>query len=151
MHTEASVSDRLGAEHHRLEALWKDACGAMERQTPSHLAIKSFADGLRRHIRDEEDVLFPAFEEHTGMNAQAGPTAVMRMEHRQLEALLMDLAAVSAGNAVSESKTQAALSLLLGNHDAKEEGMLYPMMDRAFKADVRSTLLARIETFRQTD
>jgi iron-sulfur cluster repair protein YtfE (RIC family) len=152
MPAEGSVSDALNAEHRRLELLWKKARGALEQKATAGPALKSFGDGLRQHIRDEEEVLFPVFEERTGMSATAGPTAVMRMEHRQFEALLIDLAGPFDGQAAPETILQAAdaLSRLLDDHDAKEEGMLYPMMDRAFRPDEKAALLARIETLHRT-
>jgi iron-sulfur cluster repair protein YtfE (RIC family) len=145
---ETSISSALSAEHHRLEVLWKDACAASKHHDVRHAAFKSFADELRMHIRDEEEVLFPAFEERTGMGAHGGPTAVMRMEHRQLETLLADLIRESGGNAENQSTTDG-LSRLLENHDAKEEGMLYPLMDRAFKPEDKTALLARLDALRQ--
>lgn len=45
--------------------------------------FKKFKFGLQRHIVWEEEILFPLFEEKTGMK-DCGPTAVMREEHRQI-------------------------------------------------------------------
>lgn len=152
MSAEGSVTHALSAEHHHLELLWKEARAALEPRATPGPAFRSFSDGLRQHIRDEEEILFPAFEERIGMNAQAGPTAVMRMEHQQLEALLMDLAGPFDGAAGREATLRAAdaLSRLLGDHDAKEEDTLYPMMDRAFRPDDKVVLLAHIDTFNRT-
>ncbi len=141
---EASLTDLLAAEHHRLEALWHHACTASGNAAIDP-TLAAFDDGLRRHIRDEEEVLFPAFEERTGMGPQGGPTAVMRLEHRQLETLLTDLTGPSEGAHETPAQASAALSRLLADHDAKEEGMLYPMMDRAFKAADKTALVARLD------
>jgi iron-sulfur cluster repair protein YtfE (RIC family) len=46
-------------------------------------AFKEFKFGLQRHIIWEETVLFPLFEEKSGMHDR-GPTAVMRAEHREI-------------------------------------------------------------------
>lgn len=146
MTPEVSLSDLLGAEHHRLEALWSQARAALDQAAPT-AALNAFDDGLRRHIRDEEEVLFPAFEARTGMGPQGGPTAVMRLEHRQLETLLAALTGTADGAATHEitSQAAAALSRLIADHDAKEEGMLYPMMDRAFRAAEKTALVGRLD------
>jgi iron-sulfur cluster repair protein YtfE (RIC family) len=46
-------------------------------------AFKAFKFGLQRHIVWEEDVLFPLWEEKTGMS-EGGPTSVIRAEHRRI-------------------------------------------------------------------
>jgi regulator of cell morphogenesis and NO signaling len=46
-------------------------------------SFKEFKFGLRRYIVREEDVLFPPWEEKTGMS-EGGPTSVIRAEHRQI-------------------------------------------------------------------
>src|SRR5262245_24577105 len=84
------VLEALSWDHARLDALEAAAFGARsEGDFPAAFDIYAeFALGLRRHIGFEEDLLFPAFESKTGMPPTAGPTAVMRMEHREIERLL---------------------------------------------------------------
>jgi uncharacterized protein (DUF2249 family) len=85
-----SLSEALGWDHDRLDAIWRevfearrggDYAGARE-------AFARFELGLRRHIRFEEELLFPAFEAAAGMPPEGGPTGVMRAEHREIEAIL---------------------------------------------------------------
>ena len=47
-------------------------------------AKEAFKGGLERHIRWEEDLLLPLWEDKTGMS-DGGATFVMRREHRQIE------------------------------------------------------------------
>jgi hemerythrin-like domain-containing protein len=49
-------------------------------------AFVLLVDQLETHFRSEEELLFPAFENATGMTS--GPTEVMRGEHRQMRDLL---------------------------------------------------------------
>jgi regulator of cell morphogenesis and NO signaling len=88
--------------------------------------------------------LFPAFEERTEMKA-GRPTTVMRMEHRQMEALVQDMITTlgRGGDSARVVERANAFSSLMESYDKKEEGMLYPMMDRAFGEEERSALLAR--------
>ncbi|HLH75990.1 MAG TPA: hemerythrin domain-containing protein [Candidatus Binataceae bacterium] len=140
---EGLLTGMLTREHRKLDDLWGQALTTLKGEvTAAGTPLECFANELRRHIRDEEEIFFPGFEERTGLTA--GPTAVMRMEHRQLEVLLQALAAGVHGGASDRlGEHAAALSSLLDSHDKKEEGMLYPMMDRVFDEDDGLALLAR--------
>jgi hemerythrin-like domain-containing protein len=97
-------------------------------------AFRRFDHALRTHLEMEERVLFPAFEDATGMH-DGGPTFVMRMEHEQMRGLLDQMAAALAGGATQELLDQGdSLLMLIQQHNAKEEGMLYPMAQRALGA-----------------
>lgn len=82
-----------------------------------------------QHFCAEEQVLFPAFEEQTGM--RTGPTQVMRSEHMQLRAL-MDAAqtALQAQDDDDYSGHAETLLIMLQQHNTKEENVLYPMCDQ---------------------
>ncbi len=104
-------------------------------------ALRAFAASLLRHISMEEDVLFPAFEQAAG--SAAGPTAVMRSEHGHLRGLIES--ATSAARARDEGLFFAefeALQLMLGQHNLKEENVLYPMVARLLAARTGELLAA---------
>lgn len=88
-------------------------------------------DDFMLHFKREEDVLFPAFEEQTGM--VGGPTEVMRMEHVRMKKTLEELK-----NYLQNQDKDKFLGLsesfmiLVQQHNMKEEQMLYAMMDRTF-------------------
>ncbi len=79
-----TISHYYAADHDRLDELFGrfQSSKQSDRTVARHL-FAEFKAGLERHIAWEEDLLFPLFEAHTGMHA-AGPTAVMRDEHRQI-------------------------------------------------------------------
>ena len=52
-------------------------------------AFSQFSAELTIHFQAEEDILFPEFEQATGITQ--GPTQVMRGEHQQMRALVADL------------------------------------------------------------
>ena len=91
-----SIADFLGADHRRLGELWKDFLQEMKACDLGRLRsrLAEYLVGLRHHIRVEEEIFFPAFEARSGMHG-AGPTAVMRHEHREIEAILERLAALT--------------------------------------------------------
>lgn len=93
-----------------------------------------FQAAMTRHLAMEEEVLFPAFEDRTGMSA--GPTQVMRMEHEQMRSLIAGMAAaLAAGNESAYLGAAETLNMLTQQHNLKEENMLYPMSDRALSAE----------------
>ena len=55
----------------------------------SKTQFDKFSADLLHHFDMEEKVMFPVFEEVTGMSQ--GPTMVMRMEHSQMRNILDDL------------------------------------------------------------
>lgn len=90
--------------------------------------FRRFKSGLKRHIFWEEKILFPVFEEKTGMK-NSGPTAVMRQEHVMiLEALEALHDKVRQGNIECDGQIHELVSLLK-DHNYKEEGVLYPAID----------------------
>ena len=127
-----TVSDFLGADHRRLEAILStvEALGESGDFVAAAARFTDFARGLSRHIDMEETVLFPFFEERTGMTN--GPTAVMRGEHVEIRRLLETLAsALEASDAPAFRAADRRLHEILTAHDHKEERVLYPLSDRA--------------------
>ncbi|MCP3984987.1 MAG: hemerythrin domain-containing protein [bacterium] len=111
------------------------------------LASQKFAEfnaAIARHLAQEENVLFPAFEEATGMTQ--GPTAMMRMEHEQMRSLLAQLAeAAGTQDASRFLGLSETLMVLIQQHNMKEEQMLYPMCDQALAET--DAIIAKIEAF----
>ena len=92
-------------------------------------AFVHFRDAVLRHLDVEETVLFPAFEERTGM--RMGPTQVMRGEHAQMRELIEAAEAALVGHDADEYSGNAeTLLILTQQHNMKEENILYPMCDQ---------------------
>lgn len=96
------------------------------------LARSSFAGfqtGMLAHFSGEEETLFPAFEQRTGMSE--GPTRVMRMEHQQIRGLLQEAAeALAAGDVDGYLGVADTIVIMMQQHNMKEENILYPMCDQ---------------------
>jgi hemerythrin-like domain-containing protein len=92
-------------------------------------AKKNFAEfilGMNHHFTMEEEGFFPAFERATGMTQ--GPTMVMRMEHKQMRGLLMQMQEAVTKEDVNEiSQITSTLMVVMRQHNIKEEQMLYRM------------------------
>lgn len=146
-----TVTDFLAADHRRLHDLWHDFRQGVNVCDLARIRRRSaeFSLGLRRHIRMEEEILFPAIDERTGMQGM-GPTAVMRMEHREIEGLLDRLSVIvdaencaTVKQAVEEILDNA--TALFESHDLKEEKILYPMADRVLGREDVSHLVLKMQ------
>lgn len=141
------VSEFLGWDHHRLAGILAEVSrlvgnGAHADAPP---LFAEFACGLNWHIDAEEITLFPAFEEKTGIFE--GPTAVLRDEHRQIRRTMDEVAdALRASDVAAAARAISALDDILGEHNIKEEQILYPMTDQAMvDGQARDELVNRIQ------
>ena len=115
------------------QGLWDDAARHFTR----------FRDEFVHHLRNEESVLFPAFESATGV--QSGPTTVMRQEHDRMRALLaqIELALAARDMNLVDGYTTTLL-IMMQQHNLKEENVLYPMCDAAL-GESAGELVSRLE------
>ena len=125
-----TISSFLTADHRACDEEFADLENAVASDDWDLSAEKlnKFVTDLLHHFDMEEKVMFPTFEDVTGMTQ--GPTMIMRMEHDQmrqlLNALQEDLESKNKNHffGVSES-----LMMLMQQHNMKEEQMLYAMAD----------------------
>lgn len=141
-----TVTTYLSWDHDRLEAILEAVSRGVEdrRMAEARETYRGFDDGLNRHIRIEEELLFPLFEARTGI--ADGPTAVMRSEHREIQKaldIMRDGLAREDGETFREGLR--FLHSVLPDHNAKEEHVLYPTMDRLFSESERSAFAARLQ------
>lgn len=96
-----------------------------------------------QHFGAEESLLFPAFEDATGM--RMGPTQVMRGEHTQMRQLMDACAtALQAQDADDYGGYADTLSIMMQQHNVKEENVLYPMCDQHLAEQV-DTLVPQLQ------
>lgn len=94
----------------------------------SKTQLEKFSADLLHHFDMEEKVMFPVFEEVTGMTQ--GPTMVMRMEHSQMRNILDDLKTdIEKRDKNHFFGVSESLMMLMQQHNMKEEQMLYAMAD----------------------
>lgn len=141
-----TINDYMMGDHRLCDSIFERAERAAETGDFAALERES-SDFLRRiaaHIEMEERLLFPAFEERTGMGA-GGPTATMIEEHRTMEGLFEQMRdAVAAKNAAAYRGASAQVMEILLQHNQKEEQMMYPMLDSAL-GDEAAALLADVK------
>jgi uncharacterized protein (DUF2249 family)/hemerythrin-like domain-containing protein len=141
------VHEALAWDHDRLEAILG---GVFDARSGADFAragalFAEFSLGLRRHIRFEEQILFPAFEAHAGLPRHAGPTGVMCAEHREIEALLEGLDEVAGLPGQAAEILREDLVRILGWHNQREENVLYPGIDRLLTEVESDGLVASIQ------
>ena len=139
------VAEYLAWDHDRLDALL-EAAGESVASSSFDEARARFAElacGLGRHIDIEERVVFPVFERG---EAPSGPTAVMRFEHERIRPAIHAIeTALERSNAPAFHDCVESLLALLGEHNTKEEAVLYPAIDRMLTAAERAALVVRAQ------
>jgi iron-sulfur cluster repair protein YtfE (RIC family) len=141
-----SITAPLFLHHKHCDEIFadaEDACGKGD-WIAGAAAFRSLQEQLETHFASEEDLLFPAFEAETGMTA--GPTEVMRSEHRQMRALLSQMqGAVDSRDGEAFSGAAETLLILMQQHNMKEENILYPMCDSALgSSDLGASIAGRL-------
>lgn len=126
-----NIRDFMAGDHRRCDDIFVDveqavAAGDWDRASA---VFTQFQSAVLAHFSAEESLLFPAFEEKTGM--YMGPTQVMRGEHVQMRELLdaarQSLCAQDADDYAGNAET---LLIMMQQHNMKEENILYPMCDQ---------------------
>lgn len=145
--TDRTITDYLQTDHRRLDGIMDSFQDALrgERWEDASKDFHEFVLGLRRHIKIEEEILFPVFEEKTGM-IDAGPTFVMKMEHKEINELLDRILAATGGHDGSAA-TEAAGELIsiLTDHNMKEEHILYPESDSFISGPERAQIIKKAQ------
>jgi len=127
----SGLAEFFEQDHRDCDARWADVEELLDTEDieAARPAWQRYLAGMQRHIAMEEEVLFPAFEEASGIH-DAGPTAVMRLEHQQIRTLLGEInETIEAGDCERALEVGDTLLMLIQNHSAREEKALYPMAE----------------------
>ncbi|MDH5631896.1 MAG: hemerythrin domain-containing protein [Gammaproteobacteria bacterium] len=125
------TSDMMTANHKECDEVFAAVEAAAEKQDWPGLeyTLDRFVRLMQKHLAMEEEVLFPALEK--AMSMAAGPISVMRSEHEQMRELFAQLEQLlEARDRDGLLGTSETLLILMQQHNAKEEQVLYPMIDR---------------------
>jgi uncharacterized protein (DUF2249 family) len=142
-----TVTEFLQSDHTRLDSLYDTFSKAVSEGDWNRAAsgFAEFNHGLRRHIRGEEEILFPLFEEKTGMT-EAGPTHVMKTEHIDIREILDKIeGAIQSQEADRATESANRLRLTLGDHNMKEENVLYPESDSFISEAERAAVVKKMQ------
>ena len=135
------ISDFMTSNHHACDELFASAEESVGNGNwaKGNSEFSAFLAAMKHHFTIEEEVLFPAFDEKTGMDM--GPTFVMRSEHRQMEKVFGDMQqALAAQDSDGYLGLSETLLMLMQQHNMKEEQMLYRMMDQQLAEETPALL-----------
>jgi len=124
----STIPDYMTQKHRDCDEIFTQAESAVAKNNwlAANEQWSIFTDELELHLQAEENILFPQFEQATGMTA--GPTQVMRGEHQQMRVLVNDInESLNVENKDKFLGLSETLMVLMQQHNMKEEMMLYPM------------------------
>jgi len=130
------IQEYMTADHRRCDTLFSLAEESVNQENweAARQQTGEFIDAMEHHFTMEEQILFPRFEERTGITA--GPTMVMLDEHQQMRELLQELEqALDTRDQGDYLATMETLLIFMQQHNMKEEEMLYPMSDEELGTD----------------
>lgn len=138
-------------DHRDCDARWIDVeelldAGDIEL---AQAAWQKYDASMRRHLAMEDEVLFPAFEARSDATGES-PVAALKLEHEQMEGLLDQIAeAIDAADTELAIDLGDTLLMLVQQHNAREEDMLYPEAEKLLTGewDELSAALAEYEDF----
>ena len=140
-----SIIQTMTADHRRCDDLFAKAeeLVSQDKWEAANAAFAEFRKRTDNHLFQEENVLFPAFEERTGQTM--GPTQMMRSEHSQMRQLFDEMAgALAQKNRDLYLGLADTLMMIMQQHNMKEEQVLYPMTEQVLGEDA-ARVLERID------
>jgi len=140
------VFDFMAQDHDRLDGIFQEFRGTKVQDLKKAKSyFHDFKIGLQKHIVWEEEILFPIFENKTGM-FETGPTAVMRMEHRQIKEFLEKIHdQILKGETSKIDELEKGLIEVLTTHNQKEESILYPWIDDSLSETERENVFTQMK------
>ncbi len=126
----ATIQDFMTQHHKTCDDLLVEAEAMLANKDWAAFATlwAEFEKETLHHFDLEEQILFPAFEQQTGMTA--GPTMVMRQEHAQIKAMFEQMAAAIEQQDIERAMgSSESIMIFIQQHNMKEEQILYPMTD----------------------
>ena len=126
-----SIHQVMSNDHKRCDDMFVEAqkFAARKDWATARQYTDLFIRNVLQHFNHEETILFPTFEQSTGMFH--GPTEMMCEEHKTMCDLFDDLRQAAANENASRFLGVAeTLFIFMQQHNMKEENVLYPMIDQ---------------------
>ncbi len=117
------------SDHERFQGLFDQVVELFEsgEHEAAHVAFATLMAGMLRHVRVEEETLFPVFLERADGR---GPAYAMMIEHRSiLEALDEMREALAREDPSAFRVARCRLGVVLPGHFSKEERILFPLIE----------------------
>jgi len=145
MSKSSNILEFMEKDHDRLDEVFDEFRNMRSTDiTKARPLFHDFKIGLQRHIVWEEEILFPIFENKTGMH-DTGPSVVMRMEHRKIKDFLEKIHDSIARGENKVEGLENDLVEVLTEHNNKEENILYPWIDNETSEQERNEAFTKME------
>ncbi|MBT7154610.1 MAG: hemerythrin domain-containing protein [Deltaproteobacteria bacterium] len=134
----ASIVQIMESQHKHCDTMYVEAENTLNggNETEGKVLMEAFIWNMEVHFGREEQILFPAFEDKTGMTG-GGPTHVMRAEHEQIRGVLKEMKeSLKEGDYQRIFDQAETMLILIQQHNSKEEQILYPMLDQHLGEDL---------------
>jgi hemerythrin-like domain-containing protein len=126
-----NICDFLVYDHKRCDDLFSRVATSVALKEWLHAEeyFQLFNRALDRHLRVEETVVFPAFE--NAIRGSGAPIAMLRVEHQRIRAIVDRMFdSLCRYDPVDFTLHTETYALMMQQHSMKEEDMLYPLLDR---------------------
>lgn len=140
-----TIQHSYGGENDHLDLLLHDLIRAVD-SWPSECqsVFEEFRGALEQHIRSEERLLFPIYEQRSLLKSHS-PTAKMRSEHRQLQVLMDEIQQKLDARDWCIDLELTVLKNLLTQHCSAEELVVYSRIDEVLTTQEREAIISRPE------
>lgn len=139
---ECDVQGFFEVDHREIDAIFRSVDFLSQKEAEA--GFREFDRRLERHIRWEEEILFPAAAQ-AAPELEAGPLRVMRLEHEEIRReKAAAAAALSAGDGPRAASHAQAMARFLAEHNIKEEQVLYPACQELVPSAERERIMSRI-------
>ncbi len=137
------ISNFFEQDHRQIDALFDGV--RFESPKDALNPFKEFDRRLERHIRWEEEILFPAVS-RKAPHLEMGPIRVMGMEHEEIRKnKAAALKALREGNGTLAKNHAQAMIEVLKEHNMKEEQILYPACDQLLSVEETAAILRQLK------
>ena len=144
----ASIKEFMLKDHERLNRLFLFDFIAEKNEDigKAKSSFRLFSNGLRRHIRWEESILFPALEKRQRKHG-GNLTKDLREDHREIRRILRGISKAIQEKDVKriEHYLEQELCDFMSPHNNQEENVFYPALDGMLNIKERMKILDRME------
>lgn len=143
------ISEYLTNDHKQCDELFSEVENNISSGNYDKIEEKfeNFMNETLSHFEAEEEFVFPPIDERMGTSE--GPTYVMKMEHNQMRQVMQEMMdALQNQNYDDFLGLSDTFMILLQQHNAKEEQVLYAMADNML-ADIEDDVLKNIKNVKK--
>ena len=140
-----TISGFMADDHDVIDQLWNDFTAATSDPTIALDLFIKFRNHILKHMELEETVLFPMFDNYTGLDKGIGPTTILQRDHAAIKKLIHEVQEACILDKRDEIKKLGShLDHALKKHTEREKKTQYPVFDNFIRPDEWQNILNRI-------